>query len=99
MTESDDLWRVDRRERWDEVGLRVRRFLAWLVLPQHYATDNVVVVSHGVWIEALLRSHAPDALGHDQRVYNTDAFACECVSTNGAFVRIQNVRQICGNTR
>ena len=101
MTEHDDAWKSDRRETWDDIGLRVHRFLEWLVVqpqPQHLAraADNVVVVSHGVWIETLLRNHAPDLLGRDRRVYNTDAFACECVSANGVFVRIQNVRQICG---
>ena len=110
MTEHDDAWRGDRRETWDDIRVRVHRFLAWLVV-QHYSDPRpqshhvnaaaaavvIVVVSHGVWIETLLRKYAPDVLGRDKRVYNTDAFACDVVSTNAVFVRIQNVQQIWGH--
>jgi len=55
-----------------------------------------VVVSHGVFIEYLFRLYLPDILG-ERRVYNTDSFACQCVSTSdGRFVRFQNGRQIHG---
>jgi broad specificity phosphatase PhoE len=91
MTETDDAWKSDWRETWDDVRRRVDRFLSWLV-QQHQ--NNVVVVTHGVWIEALLRTYAPHVLGKERRVYNTDAYACQCVSSNGTFSRIQQVRQI-----
>ena len=91
MTEEDTWWRSDRRETWDDIHHRVKRFLAWLVeMPQ----NNIVVVSHGVWIEALFRSHGVEL---NTRVYNADAFACECVSIKGVFGRIQGVRQIRGH--
>lgn len=91
MTEEDVAWRADRRESWNELSRRVEQFVAWLV---QQGGDNVVIVSHGVWIETLLRTYAPAALGRDQRVHNTDAFACHFISENGIFVRIQNVQQI-----
>lgn len=96
MTESDEAWTEDRRETWDDIAGRVRRFLAWLVAWRQSA-DNVVVVSHGVWIETLLHLQAPNVLGRsDRRVHNTDAYACECVSTGGSFLRLQNNHQIRG---
>ena len=93
MTEHDVQWSPTSRETWDDIRIRLDRFLAWLVLlPQ----NNIVVVSHGVSIEFLLRTYLPELLG-DQRVYNTDAFACQCVSNSqGLFVRFQNGRQIHG---
>jgi hypothetical protein len=49
-----------------------------------------VVVSHGVWLETLLRLYAPEywnasnvlaaTNGYPKRVYNTDAYQCEVVS-------------------
>lgn len=93
MTEHDVQWSPTSRETWDDIRIRLDRFLAWLVrAPQ----TNIVVVSHGVSIEFLLRTYLPDVLGN-QRVHNTDAFACQCVSTSpGQFVRLQNGRQIHG---
>lgn len=97
MTEHDVLWSPTSRETWDDIRIRLDRFLAWLVrVPQ----TNIVVVSHGVFIEFLFRTYLPDMLG-DRRVYNTDAFACQCVSNAQGqfFVRMQQGRQIYGKDR
>ncbi len=93
MTETDEAWKSYHRESWNDVKQRVDQFLAWLVQqPQ----TNVVVVSHGVWIETLLRTYAATVLGDERRVYNTDALACHCVSSNrGEFLRLRTVQQIC----
>jgi hypothetical protein len=68
---------------------------------------TIAVVSHGIWMETLLRLHAPQTMmissttsGEGpprpmKRVYNTDAYLCEIVSRGGTFVRMQGVRQIC----
>lgn len=95
MTEQDDAWRMDWRETWDDVRDRVRYFVEiWLVQqPQ----NNIVVVSHGVWIEALLRQYVPRFLEGGKRVYNSDAYACQCVSRNNTFIRMEYVQQICGS--
>jgi len=93
MTEHDDAWSPTWRECWDDIRIRLDRFLAWLVRQPH---TNIVVVSHGVSIEFLFRTYMPELLG-ERRVYNTDAFACHCVSSQGYFVRLQNGQQIHGH--
>jgi Histidine phosphatase superfamily (branch 1) len=103
MSEDDTAWQADRRESWHNVAQRVALFLDWLVRqPQ----TTIAVVSHGIWMETLLRLHAPQAMmipcattgqgpPTTKRVYNTDAYHCEIVSRGGTFVRMQGVRQIC----
>ena len=105
MTEQDEIWKPTSRESWQDLEGRIDAFFAWIVtLPE----ENIVVVSHGVWIEACFRRYQPSVLG-SRRVYNLDAFGMECVSTtdtqqqaptaiihpsNYRFVRIQNVCQV-----
>jgi broad specificity phosphatase PhoE len=92
MTERDERWKPDKRETWDDVGRRIDHFLAWLV---RRSEENVVVVSHGVWIEYLFRLKDPQVLQNgERRVCNLDAFACQCISRDGRFVRLQNGGQI-----
>jgi broad specificity phosphatase PhoE len=92
MTEEDEQWKPDRRETWDDILRRIDRFLDWLVLRRE---DNVVVVSHGVWIEHLFRTKYPELLENGRRrVHNLDAFACECVSLDGKFQRLEHGIQI-----
>jgi Histidine phosphatase superfamily (branch 1) len=104
MSEDDTAWQADSRESWHNVAQRVTQFLDWLVRqPQ----TTIAVVSHGIWMETLLRLHAPQAMMMPsntsgigpppaaKRVYNTDAYHCEIVSRGGTFVRMQGVRQIC----
>lgn len=92
MTEHDERWKPDQRETWDDITHRVEMFLAWIV---RQAANNVVVVSHGVFLEHLFRLKAPEGLerGH-RRVHNLDAFSCRCVSRDGHFVRLESWRQI-----
>jgi broad specificity phosphatase PhoE len=91
MTENDEKWSASERESWGDIRGRVSIFLSRLV---QRGEENIVVVSHGVWIETCLRTHRPDALGM-RRVHNCDAFACQCISSNdGKFVRLQNVQLI-----
>jgi broad specificity phosphatase PhoE len=107
MSETDEAWSVDYRETLQDIDRRIERFLNWLVsLPQmdhhdHHEQEQqsfVVVVSHGVWMECLLRKF--DALANGQRVYNTDAYALRlhsCVDdSNGQLVvvRASHIEQI-----
>ncbi|GAX11140.1 hypothetical protein FisN_9Hu231 [Fistulifera solaris] len=93
MTEHDDDWNEDRRENFADVNARVDRFLAWLV---HRPESQIVVVTHGVWMESLFRVHCSTALREDQRVHNCDAFACEIVSKDGVFQQIGRTQHISG---
>lgn len=119
MSELDNCWKKDSRESWDDVGHRVTAFLAWLaatVAVPGCLYDAIVVVSHGVWIEALLHLYSPAAASaaaatptndpqpqrqqqQRHRVYNTDAYGCECVvsTADQRFLRLQDVRLICSH--
>ena len=92
MPEKDERWSPTSREGWDELGSRIDAFLQWIVQRRE---ENIMVVSHGVWIEDLLRRHQPNFLG-DRRVYNLDAFAMQCMSQKSTrrFLRLQNVTKI-----
>lgn len=90
MTEDDDAWSPVRRETVKEIQERIAYFME--ILPQFQET-NLVVVSHGVWIESCIKMYSPQALG-DQRVQNCNVFVGECISQDGKFLRLQNVRRI-----
>jgi broad specificity phosphatase PhoE len=90
MTQCDERWTSTHRESLDEIYTRVTRFMANLV---QRAEENIVVVSHGVFIESCFQLLSPDFLD-EKRVYNLDAFACQCVSKDGKFVRLQNIQKI-----
>jgi broad specificity phosphatase PhoE len=92
MTETDEMWSPSSREGWNELGSRVDALLKWIVLRPE---ENIMVVSHGVWIEDFLRRHQPNFLG-DRRVYNLDAFGMQFVSQKSTqgFLRLQNVSKI-----
>lgn len=95
MTESDDEWKEDQRENFADVHARVDAFLSWLV---RRSESQIVVVTHGVWMESLYRIHASTALRDDQRVHNCDAFACEIISIDGVFQRIGRTQHIAGTS-
>ena len=90
MHEDDD-WKPDRRENYNNVIARVNHFLRQLVKRPE---QNIVVVSHGVWIECCFYAHFPSALANGDRVRNCDMFAAECISVDGNFDSLQNVRRI-----
>jgi len=92
MTEMDETWQKDTRETLNDLRLRISRFLRLLVgRPE----TNVVVVTHGVWLEEFFRLHCPEVLDHGRkRVYNCDMFAFDCVSHENNFVRLENPHQI-----
>jgi broad specificity phosphatase PhoE len=96
MTETDTVWRPDIRESIPDVLHRIAQF--WDLLVQR-PEENIVVVTHGVWMEACLHHYCPVALNHGQRrVYNGNMFAMDCVSAQHGnivkFLRLENARQI-----
>ena len=92
ITEFDEAWREDMRETVSELRLRISHFFRLLVCRPE---SNIVVVTHGVWLEECFRSYCPQVLDHGRRrVYNCDMFAVDCVSQNREFVRFDNPRQI-----
>ena len=95
MTEFDILWNPNRRENLSDVKARVQTFLQWLVRLEH---QDIVVVSHGVFIECFLQQYAPYALPGGARVYNTDSYCCEIVSLNQTFREVRNARQVRSTT-
>lgn len=134
MSERDELWSSRQRETIPDLQRRIHDFLSFLITFNDPVTtitseinictsDDVVfiIVTHGVWIETLLRVyHAPYHLLYNQipnptgadattptvvvpkRVYNGDAYYCECISSspgrNLQLQRVQNFHQICGAT-
>jgi broad specificity phosphatase PhoE len=90
MQEVDD-WQPDKREHFRHVIARVNHFLNTLIKRPE---DRIVVVSHGVWIECCFHLHAPSVLQNGSRVQNCDMFVAECISKNGSFISLQNVRRI-----
>lgn len=92
MKENDESWSPSRRETEADVQARVKAFLTWLCQQSQYR--NIVVVSHGVWIEICLRMYGgPHALGK-KRVHNCDAYATQLVSCNGQVVQLTNIELI-----
>jgi len=92
MEESDNAWRPDSRENMSELTHRISLFLQMLV--QH-PEGNIVVFTHGVFIEVCIHQYCPQALDNGRkRVYNCDMFAMDCVSRDGTFLRLDNAHQI-----
>lgn len=91
MPEEDECWSPVERETLHDIGRRVNEFLDWLVKRPE---THVVVVSHGVWLECCFHAHSPETLQNGDRVYNCDLFAAECLSENGKFLALENVRRI-----
>ena len=94
MTEDDDAWSPVRRETVREIQQRIACFMEIL---SQFKETNIVIVSHGVWIESCIRMYCPQALavdGGEQRVQNCNVFVGECISREGKFLRLQNVRRI-----
>lgn len=96
MTENDDAWSTDHRESWSDIQTRVDAFLQWLV---QRPESVVAVVTHGVWMETLFRSHAPAVLQNGTRVHNCDVYACLVRSENGSFIKIDRTQHISGMRR
>ena len=91
MKEFDDAWQQERRETLSELGLRISQFLELLV---GRSESNIVVVTHGVWLEECFRLYCPYVLNNGRRrVFNCDIFAFDCVSQNEKFVRLENAYQ------
>mmetsp|Transcript_179 Transcript_179/g.216 ORF Transcript_179/g.216 Transcript_179/m.216 type:complete len:232 (-) Transcript_179:1506-2201(-) len=91
MPNDDEAWKLDERESIPDVIQRVNFFLQWLIQREE---TNIVVISHGVWIECCLHAHCPQALQQGDRVHNADLFAGECVSVGGQFRGLENVRRL-----
>ena len=92
MKEMDEAWRADSRENMNELGHRIFWFLNLLA---QRPEENIVVVSHGVFIEACIHQYCPQTLDHGRRrVYNCDMFVMDVISQHGKFLRIDNAHQI-----
>mmetsp|Transcript_40595 Transcript_40595/g.112799 ORF Transcript_40595/g.112799 Transcript_40595/m.112799 type:complete len:107 (-) Transcript_40595:19-339(-) len=92
MPEHDDAWSPNHRETIHDIQCRISIFLQTLSQRQE---SNIVVVSHGVWIERCFLTYCPEALDHgNKRVHNCNVFVGECVSRDGRFLRLQNVNLI-----
>lgn len=92
MPEEDLAWKPDWRETIYDMERRIDSFLNTLV---GRTEKNIVVVSHGVWIEVCFHKYCFEALDHGRkRVHNCNTFVGECVSQDGRFVRLQNIRLI-----
>jgi broad specificity phosphatase PhoE len=81
MTEQDLWWTPHSRETVDDVVGRIHRFFEWLMSPSNDSQigENIILVSHGVWIECCLQTLCPEALKDGRRVYNCDVFRGELV--------------------
>ena len=82
-TEEDEWWKPDRRETWQNLQQRVDRFLHWASWNQLVGStphgSNLLVVSHGVWIECFLSRYYSKLFEEGKRVYNCDTFCSALV--------------------
>lgn len=81
MTEEDECWRPNRRETLNDIDERIDYFLFWLSKNQKQffgcpegSPSNLLIVSHGVWMECLFRKYFPSVLEGGKRVYNCDIY-------------------------
>lgn len=85
LSEEDEAWKSDKRETIENVEYRVDHFLKWLSWNQLVSADKstgtnanvescaTLAVSHGVWMECLLRKYCPSIMeGGTRRVHNCD---------------------------
>jgi broad specificity phosphatase PhoE len=90
MTETDIAWSPTSRETVTQIHQRIAKFLESLT---QRPETNIVVFTHGVWIEACLNAYCPETLDHGKRrVYNCDIFVGDCISEDGKFKALQNMR-------
>jgi broad specificity phosphatase PhoE len=92
IAEEDLSWREDIRESIKDLGQRISEFLQFLV---NRPETNIVVVTHGVWMEVCLNLHCSEALENGKRrVHNCDMYALDCTSQNGTFRRLDNSHNV-----
>ena len=84
LSEEDEAWKSDERETIENVECRIDYFLKWLLwnisstrTNTHTNTNTkssaTLAVSHGVWMECLLRKYCPSLMeGGTRRIYNCD---------------------------
>lgn len=89
MTELDESWKTSTRETCQDLVIRAEKFLQWCC---QRSENQIVVVSHGVFIESCLNAFCPSALPDGQRVYNCDLYAGHLLSSGGKFQALQHVR-------
>jgi broad specificity phosphatase PhoE len=108
MTEDDTLWKENTRETIHELKERIHEFFNNTLVNR--PENNIVIVTHGVWIETCLYTYCPQVLDYGkQRVYNCDMYIMDCVSSStppssspatnnnnesSRFVRLDNIYQI-----
>lgn len=92
MNENDDLWKDNERETWNDIEIRVDEYIQWQIQRNE---SNIIIVSHGVFLERFLQKFAPTLFNNDshRRVYNLDAYAMECISSSSS-IRVENVQLI-----
>eukprot|EP00980_Cylindrotheca_fusiformis_P009748 scaffold2149_cov187-Cylindrotheca_fusiformis.AAC.26 len=90
MTETDLAWSPNSRENFTQVHQRIAIFLE--SLPRR-PESNIVVFTHGVWIEACLNAYSPETLDNGKRrVYNCDIFVGDCLSEDCVFKGLQHMQ-------
>lgn len=92
MKEADENWKPDQRETVSDVESRVHAFLC--ALPKN-KESNIVVISHGIWVEVCFHRYCPEVLEFGKRrVHNCNVFVGELISKDEKFLRLQNVRRV-----
>ena len=94
MSECDNLWSEHNREDFRSLQSRITEFVKDL---SRMKEENIVVVTHGVWIETLIRMYCPQVLSGGRRVYNLNAFAFRLfpmTDSNHPHVRLEFIQQI-----
>ena len=92
IAEDDTDWRPDKREDVDDVARRVNSFLRWLVKQPH---ENVLIVTHGVWMEVCFRMHCPEAIDFGRkRVYNCDVYTGILTENSDGKVELHGMEQL-----
>jgi broad specificity phosphatase PhoE len=78
---DDELWNNRTgRETYDDIIQRIQNFIEYWLIQR--TEQNIVITSHGVWIECLLRHYnASQSSLLQRRVFNLDCISCQCYST------------------
>jgi broad specificity phosphatase PhoE len=88
MKESDEALSPKSRETMQQLRDRIKSFLEALV---QRPKTNIVVVSHGVFMETLFHVFCPEALDHGRRrSYNCNVFVLFVVRNASVVVKIGN---------
>jgi len=86
LADEDTYWKPNNRETIHELRNRVISFFNWLATKKA-DYKNIVVVTHGVWMETCFYLYCPHVLEHSdgsiRRVHNGDVFYATLNSDSG----------------